>query len=152
MRSFCYTLFLLCCCAAAQAQTATDSVKLAVDKLFTAMRTGDTVALYASFTPDAVMQTIVTDKDGNTAVKSSPVSDFAARIGSLPKGAADERITFDMIRIDGPLASAWTPYQFYYQGRLHHCGANSFQLLRTNTGWKIQYVIDTRRKDGCVAR
>jgi hypothetical protein len=62
---------------------------------------------------------------------------------------ADERITFETIKIDGPLAVAWTPYKFYYEGKFSHCGVNSFQLVRLNGAWKIQYLIDTRRRTGC---
>ncbi|HNA01067.1 MAG TPA: hypothetical protein PLN49_09415, partial [Ferruginibacter sp.] len=67
----------------------------------------------------------------------------------LPKDAADERITFDVVRVDGALAIAWTPYKFYFNGKFSHCGVNSFQLVRFNGEWKIQYLIDTRRKAGC---
>jgi len=40
----------------------------------------------------------------------------------------------------------WTPYQFYYKEQYSHQGANSFQLVKGVDGWKIQYLIDTRRK------
>ncbi|WP_238584548.1 hypothetical protein [Chryseobacterium sp. Leaf180] len=67
----------------------------------------------------------------------------------MGKGKIDEQIEFSSIQIDGDLASVFTPYQFYYEGKLAHCGANSFQLVRKNGIWKIQYLIDTRRKDKC---
>jgi len=63
--------------------------------------------------------------------------------------AADERISFETIKIDGPLAIAWTPYKFYYEGKFSHCGVNSFQLVRVDNQWRIQYLIDTRRRQGC---
>lgn len=43
----------------------------------------------------------------------------------------------------------WAPYQFYYKGKFSHCGADSFQLVRINGKWKIQYLVDTRRSQGC---
>jgi len=61
----------------------------------------------------------------------------------------DERINFDMVRTDGPLATAWTPYKFYYKGNFSHCGVDSYQLVRINGIWKIQYLIDTRRNMSC---
>ncbi|HNJ29817.1 MAG TPA: hypothetical protein PLQ40_12740, partial [Ferruginibacter sp.] len=82
-------------------------------------------------------------------VKTDAVADFANSISKLPKDAADERITFDVVRVDGALAIAWTPYKFYFNGKFSHCGVNSFQLVRFNGEWKIQYLIDTRRKAGC---
>ena len=56
--------------------------------------------------------------------------------------------TFETIKIDGALASVWTPYKFYSGATFSHCGANSFQLVKIDGAWKIQYIIDTRRK-GC---
>ena len=66
------------------------------------------------------------------------------------KNSLEERITFSSIHIDGNLASVWTPYQFYFQGKFSHCGVNSFQMVKENGEWKIQYIIDTRRKDNCI--
>jgi len=54
-----------------------------------------------------------------------------------------------VVKIDGPLAIVWTPYKFYFNGKFSHCGVNSFQLVRFNGVWKIQYLIDTRRRAGC---
>ncbi|PWV55660.1 nuclear transport factor 2 family protein [Chitinophaga sp. S165] len=145
----CLTLFLLLFFGTANAQTTTDSVKAAVNSLFTAMKQADSTALMQSFAPGAVLQTIVKDKQGLVSVRTEAISKFASSIGQLPKDAADERITFDVVKIDGDLAIAWTPYSFYFQQKLSHCGVNSFQLVRLAEGWKIQYIIDTRRKNGC---
>lgn len=150
MRPFtCLTLFLFLFLVTANAQTTTDSVKAAVNNLFTAMKQADSVALMACFTPGAILQTVIKDKQGLVSVHTEAISKFASSIGQLPKEAADERITFDVVKIDGDLAIAWTPYHFYFQQQLLHCGVNSFQLVRLAEGWKIQYIIDTRRKTGC---
>jgi len=62
----------------------------------------------------------------------------------------NERITFEIVKVDADLASVWTPYQFYYKDKFSHCGVNSFQLVRLQGIWKIQYLVDTRRKTDCV--
>ncbi|GAC1536210.1 MAG: nuclear transport factor 2 family protein [Sediminibacterium sp.] len=131
------------------AQTAEDSVKATIGKMFRAMKSIDTVAFKSCFADSGILQTIARNKEGNTVVKTEPVSDFVRIIGSLPKDAADERITYGVVKVDGPLAIAWTPYHFYFNGQLSHCGVNSFQLVRFKGEWKIQYLIDTRRKQGC---
>jgi len=56
---------------------------------------------------------------------------------------------FAKILIDSQLASVWTDYKFYIGDKFSHCGVNSFQLVKLNDGWKIVYIIDTRRKEGC---
>ncbi len=144
--------FLLCLLLFAgfntKAQTTEDSVKAAITQLFNAMKNSDSASLVSAFTKNAVLQAIGKDAEGLVA-KNESVKDFAVSIGRATKGSLDERISFQTIKIDGPLASVWTPYSFYYNGAFSHCGVNSFQLLRTAAGWKIHYLIDTRRKAGC---
>jgi len=132
----------------AKAQSAEDSVKAAINKLFTAMKNGDSNALLESFTDSAILQTVL-EKDGNVSVQTEDIKEFADFVGKQKQGDADERITFDVVKINGALAVAWTPYQFYYKGQFSHCGVDSYQLVRTNGEWKIQYIIDTRRKENC---
>ena len=131
------------------AQSAEDSVKAAVNKMFKAMKDADASALKSCFGDSIVFQTIARDKDGNLEVRNESTTDFIDFISKQKPGVADERITFETVKVDGPLAIAWTPYNFYYNGLFSHCGVNSFQLVRFNGIWKIQYIIDTRRKQPC---
>lgn len=130
----------------AKAQTTQDSIKAVVNKLFTAMRNGDSASVLACFDDSAILQTIVRNREGKTAVRNEKITGFARSVGSLPKGAADERIVFEHILIDGPMAVAWTPYEFYYNGKYSHKGVNMFQLVNFDGQWKIHFLIDTRRK------
>jgi hypothetical protein len=130
------------------AQSAEDSVKTVVNKMFDAMRNTDTALLRSTFSGSIVFHTIVTTA-GATSVRSEDPGEFISFIGKEKKGAADEQIQFETIKLDGPLALVWAPYKFYYNGKFSHCGVDSFQLVRINGVWKIQYIIDTRRKQGC---
>ena len=109
------------------------------------MKNSDALSLQECFADSAILQTIT--RSGK--IRTDAVKDFITQISSLPRDSADERIVFDMVKVDDGLAMAWTPYQFYYAGKLSHCGVNSFQLVRLNGTWKIQYLIDTRRRTGC---
>jgi hypothetical protein len=131
------------------AQTAEDSVKAVVNKLFTGMKNADTALIKQAFSDSAVLQTIAITRDGKTVVRTDEVKAFINFVGQQKKDAADERISFESIKIDGPLANVWTPYKFYFNGQFSHCGVNSFQLVRINKEWKIQYLIDTRRRQPC---
>jgi len=131
------------------AQTAEDSVKASVNQLFEGMKNVDADLIRNSFADTAVLQTIARSNDGKVVVKNESVADFATSISKQTKGALDEQIQFESIKIDGDLASVWTPYKFYFSGKLSHCGVNSFQLVRIRGAWKIQYLIDTRRRVGC---
>ena len=131
------------------AQSEEDSVKNVVQTLFLAMKNADALLLAGTFSDSSILQTIVNDKDGIVKVRTEQVKDFIDFVSKEEKGNADERIAFETIKIDGPLALVWTPYKFYYKGKFSHCGVNSFHLVKLSGQWKIQYLIDTRRKAGC---
>ena len=131
------------------AQSAEADVKKKIAQLFEGMKNADSVLVAGVFAPNAIMQTITVNKEGKTVVRQDQVTNFTSFVGKQTKGAADEQIVFESIRIDGDLAIAWTPYRFVYNGKFSHCGVNSFTLVRLNGEWKINYLIDTRRKDNC---
>jgi len=116
-----------------------------IRNLFLGMKNADSELVKSAFAENAVLQTIT--KEGT--VKSDSIQDFVASVSKFSKGDLDERIVVDAVHTDGDLASVFTPYTFYFKGKLSHCGANSFQLVKQNNEWKIQYIIDTRRKDNC---
>ena len=134
---------------ASNAQNVEDSVKASVNRLFEGMKNVDPEIIRNSFADSAVLQTIVRSQDGNVSIRNESVAAFASSISKQTRGALDEQIQFESVRIDGDLASVWTPYKFYFSGKLSHCGVNSFQLVRVKGVWKIQYLIDTRRRTGC---
>ena len=131
------------------AQDERQAVEKTIRNLFEAMRNADSNAVLSVFTSNAIMQTISTNKEGGTVVRQDQVEKFASFVGKQLKGAADEQIVFESIKIDGALAIAWTPYKFYYNANFSHCGVNSFTLVKINGIWKINYLIDTRRKENC---
>ncbi len=131
------------------AQSEEEAVKQTVMNLFQGMKTSDTSLLRSAFSPSAIMQTVVKNKEGKVVIHSEPVDSFVAFIAKPHKEVYDERISFSIVKIDGELAIAWTPYHFYLDDKFLHCGVNSFQLVKLNGSWKIQYIIDTRRRQGC---
>ena len=147
--TFLFLLLLITVGSAVHAQTATDSIKAVINKMFTGMKESDTMLVKACFTEGAILQTFAKNKQGETIITTETVSDFAKIIATIPKGAADEQIVFKDLKIDGPMAAVWTPFKLYFNGKFYSCGVNSFQLVRINDEWKIQYILDTRRKNNC---
>ena len=131
------------------AQTAEDSVKAVVKQLFEGMKNSDAGMIQSAFADSAILQSVGKSKEGKTVIENERVDEFAKLIGGLKRGAADEQIVFESIKIDGQLAMVWAPYKFYFEGKFSHCGVDSFQLVFVNGQWKIQYLIDTRRKQPC---
>lgn len=122
-----------------------NDIEKPIRNLFLGMKNADSELVKSAFAENALLQTIT--KDG--LVKSDSIQDFITSVSKFTKGDLDERITVEAVHTDGNLASVFTPYSFYLKGKLSHCGANSFQLVKQNNEWKIQYIIDTRRKDNC---
>jgi ketosteroid isomerase-like protein len=132
-----------------QAQQEELNVKATINQLFEGMRNADSTKILSAFAPAAIMQTIVENNEGKTSIRQNQVAGFAASVGKLAKGAADEQIVFETIKVDGDLAIAWTPYRFIFNGNFSHCGVNTFTLVKLDGVWKINYIIDTRRKENC---
>ncbi|GEN73806.1 nuclear transport factor 2 family protein [Chryseobacterium lathyri] len=116
-----------------------------VRDLFLGMKNADPELMKSAFAEGAILQSIA--KDGT--VKNENVQEFIASVSKFSKGDLDERIVIDAVHTDGGLASVFTPYSFFFKGKFSHCGANSFQLVKQQNDWKIQYIIDTRRKENC---
>ncbi|WDT67812.1 nuclear transport factor 2 family protein [Cloacibacterium sp. TD35] len=117
-----------------------------IENLFQAMKSADSLGVKNAFSNSAIMQTF----GKNQEIRTDKLEDFAKQVGASKAGDLDERFTISKILVDGNMASVWVPYQFYYKGNFSHCGVNSFQLAKINNEWKIQYIIDTRRKDNCT--
>jgi hypothetical protein len=139
--------------AAQGGQTGPDTpemgVQRTIDQLFDGLRKNDSTMAKATLGPKVRLLTVM-EKDGQTVVQETPMSEFLKAVGT-PRGVVlDERLLRYEIRIDGPLATAWTPYEFYVGDKFSHCGIDAFQLCQTAEGWKIIQITDTRRKENCA--
>ncbi|RRQ48451.1 nuclear transport factor 2 family protein [Maribacter algicola] len=145
------TTFLIFTSLFSLAQTSeAEAVKATVDKFFTAFHAQDSVGLKTLVTPDIVLQTIGTGKKGETILRRENYSDLVKSIISIPDSVAfNEKLLDYSIQVDGAMANAWTPYEFWVNDSFSHCGVNSFQMVKLDGAWKIIYLIDTRRREGC---
>jgi len=136
--------------SAAFAQSAEETaVRATIDRMFDGMRKADTVLFKSVFAPGVTLQSVARNKEGAVAVQSSSIPGFVAAVGKQKAGALDERLAGYDIKVDGEMAVAWTPYTFYYNGQKSHCGVNAFTLVKLAGEWKIQAIIDTRRRENC---
>ena len=135
----------------ALAQTEEDlQVKQNIIEFFDAFHAQDSIALKKTVYPSILLQTIGADKEGKSFLKTENFDDLVKSITSIPDSTKfEERILSYSIQIDGNMANAWTPYEFWINNEFRHCGVNSFQLFREENTWKIIYLIDTRRKNDC---
>ena len=121
-------------------------VKKSIATFFEGMHTSDTLKIKSVCSDSMILQSV---SEGKTGIKLSTekASEFYKSITEIPKSAQiEERLLEYKIQIDGAMAHAWTPYEFYVNGKLSHKGVNSFQLFKDNGVWKIIYIVDTRRR------
>ncbi|NHA07409.1 nuclear transport factor 2 family protein [Mucilaginibacter sp. HC2] len=150
MKSLALLLFALLLSAKTFAQqTDQEGIKQTINTLFDAMRKGDSTLLRSTFAKDIVFQSIANKKDGSVTQVTEKANDFIKQIGTPHKEIYDEQVTYKDIKVDGDLASVWAPYKFYLGKTFSHCGVDVFQLMKTKDGWKVIYIVDTRRKDNC---
>jgi hypothetical protein len=126
------------------------AIKQTINNLFEGMRKSDTSLLRSAFSEGAIMQSVNKNQDGVVTIQSEPLDSFIYFIAKPHSLLYDERITFDLIKVDNDLAIAWTPYKFYLGEKFSHCGVDSYQLVKIKGIWKIQYLIVTRRKKKCL--
>src|SRR4051794_16645640 len=135
--------------AAAQANSAEGKAALAVvNRLFDAMRTGDSAGVRATFHPEAQFATAAV-KDGSPLVHFDSIAPFLRAVGTPHPDVWDERVSNIVVHVDGPLAVVWADYAFYLGDKFSHCGVDAFQLARSGDTWQIVSIIDTRRKQDC---
>lgn len=133
----------------AQEMSDDEQIKATISSLFKGMQDRDLVLLEGAFAKEGYLQTIKQGPDSIRVETSSP-REFVNGIAAVPADMnLEERILSMEIKQDGPMASVWAPYEFYVNGELSHCGVNSFQMVKKPEGWKVVYIIDTRRKKGC---
>ena len=133
-----------------QAQNEETQVKAAVDTFFEGFHKGDTTLMKSVIADKVLMQTAYKNKEGKDILVTDEAGKLVEAIANRPADHIwDERLLDYIIQVDGNMAHAWTPYEFWFNGEFSHCGVNSFQLFKEVETWKIIYLIDTRRKSDC---
>jgi hypothetical protein len=150
MKPLLVLLFLMLNCSLFSQNADEVQVKTTITEFFEAFHKQDSVAIKSYMADTVSLQSILEGEAGNTILRDSDFSDFLKSIIAIPKEIKfEERILSNIIKIDGPMANAWTAYEFYINGKFSHCGVNSFQLIKKGETWKIYYIVDTRRTINC---
>ncbi|MFT4033600.1 MAG: nuclear transport factor 2 family protein [Siphonobacter sp.] len=145
MRIFILLTCLITIPAFAQKEEET-AVRAVVDRLFEGMAKHDSTIVRSVFHPTARLQSATMNKEKQPVLQSESIDKFVKSIGSIPANVSiEERLTGYEIRVDDRLATAWTSYEFYLNGKLSHTGVDAFQLYKTDQGWKIIQISDTRK-------
>ena len=125
-----------------------DAVIQVAQDLFDAMRESDGEKVLALFVDGAALQSMG-EREGKPSMRTTPITDFAEAVGKPHDEVWNEVFWDTEVHIDGRLASMWMKYAFYLGDKFSHCGVDSFQLFKSEKGWKITYLADTRQREGC---
>ena len=135
-------LFLVSFTSNAQKQ----EIQKVIETFFEAFHARDSVKLKSICSDKLILQSISESPNG-AKLSNEIAAAFYKSIVSIPNEMKfQEKILSFSIQIDGAMAHAWTPYEFYINEKLSHKGVNAFTLFKENELWKIIYIIDTRRK------
>lgn len=145
-----FTILFLAITISAFAQTDEEQIKASINQVFDGMRKNDTTLIRQVLHPSCFLKSIGKNKTGEVKLQEDAIIDWLKSVGTKRDGVVlDERLTAYDIKIDGEMAMAWTPYEFYVNDKFNHCGVDVFTMMKTDKGWKIVGIVDTRRKDNC---
>ena len=143
-------LLLISVSAKAQETEAKNSPEQLVKDFFIAFHAQDIDRLKNFGLAETRLTSVSTDSTGATELSTTDYLDFIKNIAAIPETATfEEKLHAFRVEENGLLAMVTTPYSFYYNEKLAHCGVNSFQLVKFDEHWKIVYILDTRTKDNC---
>lgn len=133
-----------------QAQTEESKIKEVIERLFKGMQVGDSAMVRSVFYKDVTMATVYRNRENVVVLRrESSIEDFVKSVGTPRADALNEEIWGLTIQLDGDFAQAWCDYAFYIGKKFSHCGVDAFHLYKTEGGWKIFHLADTRRSANC---
>jgi hypothetical protein len=142
MRNLFLLLFLFPLLAMGQSQTKDeDQIKAVILKTFSAMKSVDSVALKSCFTSNAMLHISQVKPEGNT-LREVPAAKFIHNVMTRKPGDMDERVlSWGPILIDQEIATAWVPYEFYFNGKFTHKGVDVFIFVKSGDEFKIKTLL-----------
>jgi len=139
-------LFILSCSSLVNAQTADEESAIGVvNKLFAAMKAKNAEQIKSVFSADGQLVAIDKPRDGNGISKTRVLTGeaFATMIAGNKGADYIEFMPSPEARVSGDLAIVSGRYTFHLGDKLSHCGMNTFNLVRTETGWRIANAAST---------
>ena len=152
-----FALLLVCACApsvTSEAPSATPDAQQrevidAVNGMFAAMKSHDVEDLRARVMEGAQIVRVVRSEDGTVGHSIVGDADFVSGTAGDASVEIDERFrATPQVRIDGPIASLWGPYEVFVDGERKHCGVDVVQLAKLDGRWRVTAITYTARACG----
>lgn len=140
MKTYFYSIvFVLAAAMPGVCQDDRSAAIAVVNQLFDGMKAKSAEQIKAAFSADGQLVAIDKPRDGKGISKTRILSGeaFAKMISEAKGPDFIEKMPSPEARISGDLAIVTGRYTFYVGDKFSHCGLNTFNLVRTETGWKI---------------
>lgn len=132
-------LIIAAACGSAFAQNDRQSAIDVVDQLFAGMKAKNAEQIKSVFSPEGQLVAIDKPRDGKgiSTTRIFTGEAFAKMISEAKGPDFIETMPSPEARIAGDMAIVTGRYTFYVGDKFSHCGTNTFNLVRSETGWKI---------------
>jgi len=145
-----FLLVLAISFAKAQQVDLENEVKKVITTFFEGFHQQDTLLMKSLVSADVVLHSVMVGTTNENVLSSTTFEVFLNSIATIPKEVNfKEKLHSFSISINGVLATVTTPYSFYVNDTLSHCGVNIFQLYLDKDKWKIVSILDSRKKKNC---
>ncbi len=138
-RTLITTVILLIATAVAIGQDDKQMAIAVINQLFDGMKAKSAERIKAVFAPDVHFLAIDKPRDGKGISKTRVMTGeaFAKQISESKSAEYIEKMISPEARISGDMAVVSGRYTFYVGDKFSHCGTDTFNLVRTEAGWKI---------------
>jgi hypothetical protein len=132
-------LIILALSMVAVGQDDKQSALAVVDRLFDGMKAKDAEQIRSVFAAEAQLVAIDKPRDGKgpSTTRIFTGDEFAKMIGGAKGGDFIEKMHSPTVWNSGDLAIVTGRYTFHVGDKFSHCGTNTFNIVRTDSGWKI---------------
>lgn len=118
------------------------AVKTLVDDFFTGLELKDSVKLKSILSMNGHFYATIKDKDAIKFSHRKWLDQITSDTSSLK-----ERYWHTEIKVNKTIATVWTDYDFYRNGKFSHCGTNLMNLVKQKNGWQVADAYFTVEKD-----
>jgi len=70
--------------------------------------------------------------------------------GDMKPGKYREQYWDPIVHVRGRIGIVWAPYEFWLDGKSHHCGIDVFEMVKEDAGWKIANLMWTQESEACA--
>ncbi len=135
-------------CLNAQNTLVHDNIQYTVDKFVEGLNKRDTVVIKKLVDQNLGLLTVFHDGKKNIIAAETLEMLMKSLSKSKSKTYYQEQSEC-IIETNNVISTAWCKYVVYDGTKIVHCGVNAYQLYKTNKGWKIIQITDSRQNIDC---